>query len=161
MRHQRKVKKLNRPRPHRLAMLANLATSLFANRRIETTHARATELRRVADRLISIAKTGTLAAQRQVARVIRHKKTHKKLFTEIVPHFQSRTSGFTRILKKGIRRGDGSIISIVELLTPKPEPTPETAKEAPGKRKSTAPGETKPRATAKKSAKKAAKSAVK
>lgn len=119
MRHQKKTKKLSRPKSHREAMLANLATSLFANRMIETTHAKATELRRLTDRLITIAKADTLAAKRRVARTIHDKAVHKKLFTEIIPNLQDRNSGYTRVIKKGIRRGDAATISIVELLTPK------------------------------------------
>ena len=122
MRHQVKTKKLSRPKPHREAMLANLATSLFAHRVIETTHAKATELRRLADRLITIAKKDNLAARRKVARIIHDKSVHKKLFTEIIPELKDRKSGYTRVIKKLVRRGDAAIISIVELLTPKPEP---------------------------------------
>lgn len=121
MRHQVKTKQLNRPRPHRHAMLANLATSLFRHRMIETTDARANEVRRLADRLISIAKTDTLAARREVARTIQDKATHKKLFTEIVPALQDRNSGYVRVLKKGIRRGDAAVVCVVELLTPRPK----------------------------------------
>ncbi len=129
MSHQNKVKKLSRPKPHREALLANLATSLFAHRMIETTHAKATELRRLADRLITIAKKDTLAAQRQVAQTIRDKAIHKKLFTEIVPNLQDRNSGYTRVIKKKVRRGDAAIISVVELLTPRPvEEEPEKTK---------------------------------
>lgn len=126
MRHQKKTKKLSRPKPHRESMLANLATSLFANRTIETTHAKACELRRLADKLITIAKADTLAAKRRVAMTIHDKAVHKKLFTEIIPNLQDRNSGYTRVIKKGIRRGDAATISMVELLTPKPveeEPT--------------------------------------
>lgn len=121
MSHQDKVKKLSRPKPHREALLANLATSLFAHRMIETTHAKATELRRLADRLITIGKKDTLAAKRQVAETIRDKAVHKKLFTEIIPNLQDRNSGYTRVLKKGVRRGDAAVISVVELLTPRPK----------------------------------------
>ncbi len=129
MSHQNKVKKLSRPKPHREALLANLATSLFAHRMIETTHAKATELRRLADRLITIAKKDTLAAQRQVAETIRDKAIHKKLFTEIIPNLQDRNSGYTRVIKKKVRRGDAAIISVVELLTPRPEKVePDTKK---------------------------------
>ncbi len=139
MSHQDKVKKLSRPRPHRLLMLANLATSLFAHRRIETTHAKATELRRLADRLITIGKKDTLAAKRQVAETIRDKAIHKKLFTEIIPNLQDRNSGYTRVIKKGVRRGDAAVISIVELLTPKPKQAePDTKKK---KKKSSAKSE--------------------
>lgn len=121
MRHQKKTKKLNRPKTHRESMLGNLATALFMHRVIETTDARAKELRRVADRLIRIAKADTLAARRQVAETIHDKEAHKKLFTEIVPNLQDRDSGYVRVVKKGIRRGDASVISVVELLTPRPE----------------------------------------
>ena len=134
MRHQNKTKKLSRPRPHRKAMLANLATSLFAHRTIETTHAKATELRRLADRLITIAKKDNLAARREVARTIHDKAVHKKLFTEIIPTLQDRNSGYTRVIKKMVRRGDAAIISIVELLTPKKEPAEESGGK--GKKKS-------------------------
>jgi large subunit ribosomal protein L17 len=121
MRHQVKTKKLNRPKPHREAMMANMATSLFDKRMIETTEARAKELRRLADRLISTAKSDTLAARRQVARTVRDKKVLQKLFNEIVPQFKERPSGFTRVLRTGFRRGDSSMMSIVELLTEKPK----------------------------------------
>jgi len=136
MSHQNKVKKLSRPKPHRELMLANLATSLFEHRMIETTHAKATELRRLADRLITIGKKDTLAAQRQVAQTIRDKAVHKKLFAEIIPNLQDRNSGYTRVIKKSVRRGDAAIISVVELLTPRPKKVePETKK----KRKKAAP----------------------
>jgi len=121
MRHQIKVKKLNRTKSHREAMLANMATSLFEHRMIETTEAKAKELKKLVDRLISTAKADTVAARRQVARTIRNKKIHQKLFTEIVPQFKERPSGFTRVLKVGFRRGDSAMISVVELLTEKPK----------------------------------------
>ncbi|MFQ5607943.1 MAG: 50S ribosomal protein L17, partial [Candidatus Zixiibacteriota bacterium] len=111
MRHQKKTKKLNRPKSHRESMLANLATSLFERRTIETTHARAVELRRLADRLITIAKADNLAARREVARTIRNKAVHKKLFVEIVPNLKDRSSGYTRVIKKFVRRGDAAVIS--------------------------------------------------
>ena len=78
-------------------------------------------MRRLADRLITIAKADSLAALRLVARTIRIKSVHKKLFTEIIPNLQDRNSGYTRVIKKLIRRGDGATISVVELLTPRPE----------------------------------------
>ena len=121
MRHQIKVKKLSRPKPHREAMLANMATSLFEHRMIETTEAKAKELKKLADRLISTAKADTVAARRQVARTINNKKIVQKLFTQIVPQFKDRPSGFTRVLKVGFRRGDSAMISVVELLTEKPK----------------------------------------
>lgn len=130
MKHQKKTNKLNRPKPHRESMLANLASDLFEHRVIETTHARACELRRLADRLITIAKADNLAARRLVGRTIRIKSVHKKLFTEIIPNLQDRNSGYTRVIKKKIRRGDGATISVVELLTPRPVKLDEKAEKA-------------------------------
>ena len=121
MRHQMKVRKLSRTKPHREAMLNNLATSLFANRMIETTEAKAKELRRLADRLIITAKDDSLAARRLVAEKVKDRKVLKKLFTEIVPQFKNRTSGFTRVVKVGFRRGDSAMVAVVELLTEKPK----------------------------------------
>ena len=133
--HQDKVKKLSRPTAHRKAMLSNLAISLFENRTIRTTEPRAKELRRVVDRLITTAKKDTLAARRQVARTVRKKAVLKKLFTEIIPQFKERQSGFTRVLKVGIRRGDGAAVSMVELLTAKPKIEKEEGKKGAAKKK--------------------------
>lgn len=121
MGHRDKGKKLGRTKSHREAMLANMAMSLFTHRVIKTTDTKAKALKPLVDRIISTAKKDTLAAKRQVARTIRQKPVFKKLFGEIVPHFADRESGFTRIVKLGVRRGDGAPISVVELLTPKPE----------------------------------------
>ncbi len=134
MRHQIKVRKLGRPKPHREAMLANLATSLFANRMIKTTETKAKELRRLADRLISTAKADTLAARRQVGRTIKDKAVVKKLFSEIIPQFKNRDSGFTRVLRLGFRRGDNAMISVVELLTEKPKVEKEKTKKGKDKK---------------------------
>ncbi len=121
MGHQDKVKKLGRTKPHREAMLANMAMSLFTHRMIKTTDAKAKALRPVVDRLISTAKKNTLASKRQVAETIRVKEVFVKFYEEIVPQFNERTSGFTRVMKLGVRRGDGAPMSVVELLTEKPE----------------------------------------
>jgi large subunit ribosomal protein L17 len=120
MGHRDKVKKLGRTKSHREAMLANMAMSLFTHRMIKTTDAKAKALRPFVDRIIATAKKDTLAAKRQVARTIRQKEVFKKLFTEIVPQFADRNSGFSRVIKLGVRRGDGAPMSVVELLTPKP-----------------------------------------
>lgn len=102
-------------------MLANMASSLIQHRLIKTTDAKAKALKPLVDRLISTAKEDTLAAKRQVAKTIRQKEVHKKLFTEIIPQFKDRQSGFSRIIKLGVRRGDGAPLSVVELLTEKPK----------------------------------------
>lgn len=120
MGHQDKVKKLGRTKSHREAMLANMVMSLFTHRVIKTTDAKAKALKPLVDRLISTAKKDTLTAKRQVAKTIHQKKVFKKLFGEIVPQFADRTSGFSRVVKLGVRRGDGAPVSVVELLTPKP-----------------------------------------
>ncbi len=120
MGHRDKVKKLGRTKSHREAMLANMAMSPFTHRVIKTTDAKAKALKPLVDRIISTAKKDTLHAKRQVARTVKNKEVFKKLFAEIVPQFSERTSGFARVIKLGVRRGDGAPISVVELLTDKP-----------------------------------------
>ena len=117
MGHRDKVKKLGRTRSHREAMLANMAMSLFTHRVIRTTDAKAKALKPLVDRIIATAKQDTLSAKRQVARTVKNKEVFKKLFSEIVPQFSERQSGFSRVIKLGVRRGDGAPISVVELLT--------------------------------------------
>lgn len=119
MGHQDKIRKLGRTKPHREAMLGNMAMSLFKYRIIKTTDAKAKALRPLVDRLISTAKKDTLAAKRRVARTIKQKDIFKLFFDEIVPQFGDRESGFTRVIKMGVRRGDGAPVSIVELLIEK------------------------------------------
>lgn len=121
MGHQDKVVKLGRTKAHKEAMLRNMAMSLFEHRVIKTTDAKAKALRPVVDRIISTAKKGTLASKREVARTVHQKRIFKRLFEEIVPQFENRTSGFTRVIKLGVRRGDGAVVSVVELLTEKPK----------------------------------------
>lgn len=121
MKHQVKTKKLSRPKPHREAMLSNMAVSLFVHRTIRTTDAKAKALRQYADRLIATAKTDTIAARRNIFSELRSETAVKKLFDEIVPHFAERQSGFTRVVRIGPRHGDGAPISLVELLTPRPK----------------------------------------
>lgn len=134
MGHQDKVAKLNRTKSHREAMLSNMAMSLFEHRIIKTTDAKAKALRPVIDRLIVTAKKNTLASRRQVAETVRIREVFKKLYTEIVPQFADRNSGFTRVIKLGVRRGDGASMSVVELLTAKPaEETEKKDKKEKGK----------------------------
>lgn len=135
MRHQIKTRKLGKTKPHREAMLANMATSLLANRTIKTTESKAKELRRYVDRLITIAKKDTLAARRQVGETIKDKVVVKKLFGEIAPQFKDRPSGYTRVLRIGFRRGDAAMMSMVELLTEKPKEEEDTKKSSKAKKK--------------------------
>ncbi|UCG62619.1 MAG: 50S ribosomal protein L17 [Candidatus Zixiibacteriota bacterium] len=138
MGHRDKVKKLGRTRSHREAMLANMAMSLFTHRVIKTTDAKAKALKPLVDRLIATAREETLRAKRQVARTVRNKTVFKKLFSEIIPQFADRESGFSRVVKLGVRRGDGAPISIVELLTEKPAEE-STAKARKGKKEAKSP----------------------
>jgi len=120
MGHRDKTVKLNITSSHRIAMFSNMATSLLEHRVIRTTDAKAKALKPLVDRIISTAKGNDLHAKRLVARTIHDKAVFKKLFDEIVPQFKDRTSGFSRVIKLGVRRGDGAPISVVELLTEKP-----------------------------------------
>ena len=116
MRHQKKGRKLNRTSTHRQAMLRNMATSLFRHERIETTHPKAQELRGYAERLITLAKKGDLAARRRAFRQIRDQEVLQKLFGDIAGRFDGRPGGYTRVTKVRYRRGDNALISVIELV---------------------------------------------
>ncbi len=120
MGHQDKTVKLGRTKSHREAMLSNMAMSLLQHRVIRTTDAKAKALRPVVDRLIATTKQNTLASKRRVAQTIHVREVFQKLYTEIIPQFADRDSGFCRVIKLGVRRGDGAEMSVVELLTAKP-----------------------------------------
>jgi large subunit ribosomal protein L17 len=101
---------------HERLMLANLATALFEHGRITTTEAKAKRLRPLAERLITFAKRGDLAARRRVLTVVRDKGVVHELFTEIGPRFENRPGGYTRIVKVGPRKGDNAPMAIIELV---------------------------------------------
>lgn len=111
-----KHRKLGRPTDQRVAMLRNLVTSLLEKGRIETTETRAKELRKIADKMITLGKKGDLHARRQALSYIYNKEVVYKLFEEIAPNYKERNGGYTRILKLGPRRGDGAEIVIIELV---------------------------------------------
>lgn len=116
MRHRKKGRHLNRTASHRKAMLRNMATSLFMHGRIETTVAKAKELRQYAEPLITKAKRGDLHARRHVARKIRDSVALAKLFDEIGPRYAERPGGYTRVVKLGHRAGDAADVAIIELV---------------------------------------------
>ena len=116
MRHKVATFKIGRSGAHRRAMLANMAGSLFTSGRIETTVVKAKELRRFAERLITIAKKGDLHRRRIAAARLGDKRIVKKLFEEIAPAFADRNGGYTRILKLGQRRGDAAETCIIMLV---------------------------------------------
>lgn len=103
---------------HERLMLANLATALFEHGRITTTEAKAKRLRPLAERLITFAKRGDLAARRRALTVVRNKDVIHILFTEIGPRYENRNGGYTRIVKIGPRKGDNAPMAIIELVEP-------------------------------------------
>jgi len=103
---------------HRLAVLRNMVTSLIKYERIQTTDTRAKELRRLADKMVTLGKRGDLHARRLAMRVIREKQIAKKLFDEIAPRFATVNGGYTRIIKIGRRHGDNAPISVIEFSIP-------------------------------------------
>ncbi len=115
MRHLKSGRKLSRDGAHRKALLRNLVTSLLEHEHITTTDAKAKELRRVADRMITLGKRGTLDARRRAAAYVRKRSVVQKLFNEVAARFQDRPGGYTRIVKVGVRHGDAAPLSVIEL----------------------------------------------
>jgi large subunit ribosomal protein L17 len=118
MRHRKSGLKLNRTASHRDAMFRNMVTSLFKHQRIQTTDAKAKELRRWADHLVTLAKRGDLHARRQAMAIVREKNVVHKLFEEAQSRFSAIAGGYTRVVKLGRRAGDAAPISVIELVTP-------------------------------------------
>lgn len=116
MRHLKSGRKLNRSSSHRSALMRNLVTSLLRHERIETTDAKAKELRRWADRMIGLGKQGSLHARRRALGFIRDKSVVRKMFDTLAARFKNRPGGYTRIVKLGWRRGDHAPVSVIELV---------------------------------------------
>lgn len=116
MRHLKKGRKLGRDSSHRKALYKNLVTSLLKYEKIETTLAKAKELRGVADKMVTLAKKGGLNAKREVLRLIRDKEVFKKLFDVLSTRYADRKGGYTRIIRAGIRLGDGARMAVIELV---------------------------------------------
>lgn len=116
MRHRRKGRRLGRTSSHRLALLRNLAAALFVRERIRTTEAKCRELRRFAEKLITLAKRGDLQARRLVARHVQDPQVRAKLFDVLGPRYAERPGGYTRMVKLGPRQGDCAAMSIIELV---------------------------------------------
>ncbi len=116
MRHQVAHRKLNRTTSHRLAMLGNMVTSLFEHESIRTTVPKAKEARRVAERMITLAKRGGVANQRRAARTVRNRKVLHKVFGELKERFASRPGGYSRIVQIGFRHGDAAPLALLELV---------------------------------------------
>jgi large subunit ribosomal protein L17 len=116
MRHLKQGRKLGRTTAHRKALLRNLATALLEHERIITTEPKAKELRRVADKLVTLGKRGNLHARRQALQVVQSNAVVQKLFNEIAPRFAGRQGGYTRILRLGYRPGDAAAMAVIELV---------------------------------------------
>jgi large subunit ribosomal protein L17 len=116
MRHRHGLRKLNRTSSHRLAMLRNMTVSLLKHEAIKTTLPKAKELRRVAEPIITLGKTETLANKRLAFDRLRDRDMVLKLFAELGPRYKARNGGYLRILKMGFRQGDNAPMALVELL---------------------------------------------
>ncbi len=119
MRHRKKRSKLSMMTAHRKATMRNMARSLLKFQRIETIRARAKEVRRLVEHLITLSKTDTVTSRRHAYDILSDRDLVFKLFKEISPLFKSRTSGYTRIIPAGFRRGDGADMCILELTEKK------------------------------------------
>ena len=116
MRHGHGYRKLNRTASHRKAMFANMAASLIKHEQIVTTLPKAKELRRVVDKLVTLAKRGDLNSRRLAAARIRDEEMAKKLFDVIGPRYKERNGGYTRVLKAGFRHGDNAPRAVIEFI---------------------------------------------
>ncbi len=117
MRHRKSGRQLGRNTHHRRALFRSLVTSLLEHERIETTEAKAKELRILAERMISLGKEGGLHARRRAAAYIRTKSVISKLFKDLAGRFAARNGGYTRIIKTRRRVGDAAHMAVIELVT--------------------------------------------
>jgi large subunit ribosomal protein L17 len=116
MRHRVRGRKLGRTTAHRKALFRNQLTALFTHDRIVTTLAKAKELRPLAERMVTLAGTGTLPARRKVLTMVPDQEVVRRLFEEIAPRFTDRPGGYTRVMRLGRRRGDGAELAIIEFV---------------------------------------------
>ncbi len=116
MRHKVAGRRLSRRTGHRLSLYSNLTSELLEHERIVTTEAKAKEVRRIAERIITLGKAGSLHARRQALATVHNKQTVDKLFGEVAPRYAGRSGGYTRILKLGPRPGDAAPMAILELV---------------------------------------------
>ena len=116
MRHLKQGRKLNRTPSHRRALWRNQAVSLLTHESMQTTLPKAKQLRGFVERLVTLAKKGSLHARRLAYRQVRDKQVLHKLFHELAPRFKQRPGGYTRVMKNGFRRGDNAMQAVIELL---------------------------------------------
>ncbi len=149
MRHMNKVKTLNKKKSHRRALFQNLANALFDHESIKTTSPKAMELKKVADKLITLAKRKDMHAMRLAFAILRNKEIVRKLFTDIGERYTATSGGYTRVLKIGSRKGDNAPMAIVELTHKKEK---EEKKEKADKKKAKPKAEKKEKAVRKEKA---------
>ena len=116
MNHNKSYRKLGRRADHRKAMLKNLTISLLSAEKIETTVTRAKELRKFAERMITLGKKGTLADRRRAFAFLRDEEAVAKLFNDLAPKYAERNGGYTRIIKTSVRKGDSAELAIIALV---------------------------------------------
>jgi large subunit ribosomal protein L17 len=129
MRHQKRGRKLGRDSAHRKALYSNLAGALIEHGRIQTTEAKAKEVRPIVEKMITLGKRGDLHAHRQAVAFLRSKAIAHKLFAEVAPRFADRPGGYTRVVKLGPRQGDAAPMAYLELVDYVPEARPVRAAE--------------------------------
>jgi large subunit ribosomal protein L17 len=163
MRHRARSRKIGRTSAHRKAMYRNMVTSLLDHESIQTTDAKAKEVRRIAERMITLGKHGGLHARRRALRVIRSREVTAKVFDDLAERYRERPGGYTRVLKLRTRVGDAASLSLVQLVDgvmadEEPKGKKATRKKKEGKvaapKKATAKKSTAKKATSKKSASK-------
>lgn len=152
MRHKRIGRKLGVTTKHRKAMFRNMLTDLFRHEKIKTTDTRAKEIRRIAEKYITLAKKGTLHARRMAAGYVRDKEVLQKLFDELAARFKERPGGYTRIVKLGVRVGDNAPISLIELIKEEYKPKKKRPKRSKKKKAESAASEPESKSTKKESA---------
>lgn len=148
MRHKKKGRQLGRQTKHRWALFRNLVTSLLEQERIETTEAKAKEVRGFADRMISLGKEGSLPARRRALSFLRSKTVVTKLFADVAGRFRDRPGGYTRIIRTRRRVGDAAEMVAIELVAKPSEPAAgKTKAEASGSKTGNKPSPAKEPAT--------------
>jgi large subunit ribosomal protein L17 len=116
MRHKKLKGKLGRTSSERSSLLANLSISLITYKKVETTYAKAKEVRKYIEKLVTTAKNNNLQAQRKILKVIKNRRASKILFEEISPKYLERNGGYTRIVKTGFRKGDAAPLAVIEFI---------------------------------------------
>jgi large subunit ribosomal protein L17 len=135
MKHRVVGRRLDRTTEHRTAMLRNLVTSLFRHERIKTTTPKAKELKRFADKMVTLAKKGTAHSRRVANRDVRDVEVLNKLFGTLADRFKARPGGYTRLVRIGHRAGDNAEMAVIELVDRTPEAAEPEEKEGKGAKK--------------------------